>query len=177
MSWQGHDITNRQNTIMKTDQDQFLTAMRDVASTVAVITARDADGQRFGATVTSYCSVSASPPSLLICLNRSSTIFGIVEQHRRFTLNLMAEGDEAIANRFAGFDDHMIRDRFDGIEINDQTAFDCTVIQSIEASTHQVFIAAVDGITLADRRPLLYHQRRYHSLEGERKMRQKETVA
>ena len=51
----------------------FIHAMRGVAARVTVVTTNGKAGQR-GATVSAFCSVSADPPTILVCLNKSSGI-------------------------------------------------------------------------------------------------------
>ena len=51
----------------------FIHAMRGVAASVTVVTTNGKAGRR-GATVSAFCSVSADPPTILVCLNKSSGI-------------------------------------------------------------------------------------------------------
>ena len=52
-------------------RDNFLQGMAHAASTVSVITTDGAHG-REGVTVSAMCSVSADPPSLLVCVHHLS---------------------------------------------------------------------------------------------------------
>ena len=54
-------------------RDLFIKGMRQVASSVAVVTTLGAHG-RHGATVSAFSSVSADPPQLLVCLRSASRI-------------------------------------------------------------------------------------------------------
>ena len=60
-------------------RDNFLQAMRRVASSVTVVTTDGPHG-RHGATVSAFCSVSADPPSVLICLRADSRIESRIQE-------------------------------------------------------------------------------------------------
>lgn len=74
----------------------FKGAMRRLASTVAIITARNEDTW-FGMAATAVTSVAADPPSLLIAVNRNASLHAPVADSSRFCVNLLsAEHDELI---------------------------------------------------------------------------------
>ena len=52
---------------MTAPRQAFIDAMRQVASTVTVVTTDGPEGQA-GATVSAFASLSAAPPSVLVCL-------------------------------------------------------------------------------------------------------------
>ena len=52
---------------------QFRLAMRKLASTVTVLTTREAD-EHHGMAATAVTSLSTEPPSLLVCVNRSASL-------------------------------------------------------------------------------------------------------
>ena len=54
-------------------KSDFRKAMRRLTSAVTVITTAHED-RRYGMTATAVTSVSADPPSLLICVNRSASL-------------------------------------------------------------------------------------------------------
>ncbi len=81
--------------------DNFRQAMRCFANSVCIVAARN--GQtRGGATVTSVCSVSLSPPSLLVCINRNSASRNLLHESRFFSVSILTEEDSALADVFAG---------------------------------------------------------------------------
>lgn len=153
------------------DRAAFIDAMRTVASSVAVVTT-DGPAGRHGATVSSFCSVSADPPSMLVCLNAGSRIAKLVEGNSVFNINVLPQGADDIANRFAGAEDARITDRFDGIACSDSqvpaimgaTVLTCHVIQAIKSGSHQIFIGQVSAICGSLQRPLAYHNGAYHQV-------------
>jgi len=146
----------------------FISAMRGVAHSVCVVTTQGVNG-RAGATVSAFSSVSADPPTALICLNTDTRIATEVVANGFFNINILPEAATAIANRFAGMDDETIEDRFDGIELVDSeypvlkgaTLFHCQVQEAITAGSHRVIIGLVlESEQVADR-PLMYFNGAY----------------
>lgn len=160
----GQDIASR---------DAFIAAMRCVASSVSVVTT-DGTAGRHGATVSAFCSVSADPPTALVCLNMSSKIARLVRENGAFKLNVLPAGASDIADRFAGRHDAEIEDRFDGVSISGRvpglvgaTTLCCTLTQAVEAGTHLVCIGEVNEVELGADMPLTYLAGRYHPLSSE----------
>ena len=141
----------------------FITAMRGVAHSVCVVTTQGAGG-RAGATVSAFSSVSADPPTALICLNTETRIATDVVANGFFNINILPQTAIHIANRFAGMDDEKVQDRFDGIELVDAeypvlkgaTLFHCQVQEAITAGSHKVIIGLVLESRQVAERPLMY---------------------
>ena len=79
----------------------FRLAMREFASGVAIVTCANGK-ERAGCTATALASLSLSPPSLVICLERSSSTLAILTQAGAFAVNILAAQHGALASRFAG---------------------------------------------------------------------------
>jgi len=79
----------------------FRLAMREFASGVAIVTCASGK-ERAGCTATALTSLSLSPPSLVICLERSSSTLAVLTQAGAFAVNILAAQHEALASRFAG---------------------------------------------------------------------------
>jgi flavin reductase (DIM6/NTAB) family NADH-FMN oxidoreductase RutF len=149
----------------------FIEAMRMVASSVAVVTT-DGDAGCHGATVNAFSSVSADPPTMLVCLRAQSKISQMVMQNGVFNLNVLSDGADYTASRFAGAHDAEIADRFDGIacdrngvpSIDGATTFKCTVGQSMMSGSHQIYIGHVTAIDGGVDLPLTYMNGTFHSV-------------
>jgi len=154
-------------------RDDFLTAMRYVANSVTVVTT-DGAGGRSGATVSAFSSVSADPPTILVCLNAQSNTLEAVKQNRHFCVNVLPEGAKHIAERFAGFHDHDVDDRFSGIDlsstgdpspaISGATAFTCELTDMVESGSHFICIGRVTETHAGNFTPLIYMDRKYKRL-------------
>src|SRR6218665_3876124 len=79
----------------------FKAAMRHLAGAVSVITTGRGD-QRTGFTATSVSSFSMEPPAMLVCLNRTSSSWPVLQEHQGFCINVLAHDQLHVADRFAG---------------------------------------------------------------------------
>jgi flavin reductase (DIM6/NTAB) family NADH-FMN oxidoreductase RutF len=68
---------------------------------VAVVST-DGDGGRIAQTVSAVCSVSADPPTLLVCINRASPVPDVLRANGVLGVSLLAAGQEHVAETFAG---------------------------------------------------------------------------
>ena len=156
----------------------FKNGMRRLASGVSIISTVH-EGTFHGLAATAVTSVSADPPTLLVCVNRSASSHDPLVDSRRFCVNVLAEEDHDIATRFGSSLDRA--SRFQSREwtklttgapalIGSLACFDCTVVDIIAASTHTLlFGQVVDLRTWADEvKPLLFWDGRYHLRSDQR---------
>lgn len=151
----------------------FLEGMRQVASSVTVVTT-DGPAGRYGATVSAFSSVSADPPTVLVCLRSNSRICSAVRLNRVFTVSVLTEQLGEVARTFAGEFDTTRADRFDGIGIEPiaglapgirgATIFACTVAELIERHTHTILLGHVVHVATVRHPPLLYHCAAYRGI-------------
>ncbi len=149
----------------------FIHAMRAVASSVTVVTT-DGPAGRHGATVSAFCSVSADPPSALVCLKADSRIARSVAANGAFCVNVLPQSRRDIADRFAGCHDDHVPDRFDGIDctlerglmpgIDGATVFSCVLKETVEFGSHLIFIGHVADLKEGATEPLAYLNGAYH---------------
>ena len=149
----------------------FISAMRGVGTSVTVVTTNGKAGRR-GATVSAFCSVSADPPTILVCLNGSSGIADAVAENGRFNVNILRADQEAIARRFAGHDDGHVTDRFDNIdcgasdipEITGSMILCCETQSLVPSTSHTIVIARVYAVKHLHLAPLTYLNGDFHQL-------------
>lgn len=150
--------------------DAFRLAMRQVATSVAIVTTVD-DGVDYGMTATAFASVSMAPPTLLIIVNEMAAIYRPLSESGRFCLNILDEGQEHVARRFAAQPSDQSRFQI-GEWVRDcsQPArllcargwINCIVEIAIPAGTHSIFLGTVTGAHSRDAgAPLLYLDGRY----------------
>ncbi len=152
----------------------FLEAMRSVASSVTIVTS-DGPAGCHGATVSAFCSVSADPPSALVCLDARSRIAEIVRENRAFCVNVLPEDRADLSERFAGRLDswiadrmaetHWSRSRHPAPKLPEATAFSCELVRTVTEGSHIVCIGRVTEVQIGAEAPLIYHQRTYRRLE------------
>lgn len=158
---------------MSCDANDFRLGMRRLAAGVTVITSCLED-QRTGMTATAVCSLSASPPRLLACVNLRGTTYRFASVSRRMAVNVLAVHQEQVARDFSSADkclgrlfaDGGWRDA-DGLPVLDNAAavFECSVEQMLVMDTHAVLIGSVVRVHVSDATaPLLYADGAYAAL-------------
>lgn len=160
-------------TEQTTLRDDFLNAMRYVANSVTVVTT-DGPAGKSGATVSAFSSLSADPPSVLVCLNLDSNTLEAIRDNKHFCVNVLPEGARHIAERFAGFHDDEIEDRFSGIDltttgdpspaISGATSFTCDLENMVESGSHAICIGRVIETHAGNFTPLIYMDRKFKRL-------------
>lgn len=155
--------------------EAYREGMASLAAAVNVVTAQGPEG-KVGFTATAVTSVSDNPATLLVCLNRNSSVHKAFEQSRYLAINTLANGQDSFSNLFAGkvpmaerFEEGKWSTLSTGSPILNEAAvsFDCIVTEFKSVATHDViFCQVVDIKQNAEAGSLLYCQRKYHSLEG-----------
>jgi flavin reductase ActVB len=83
------------------DLSTFKRAMGSFPSGVVIAITRDAGGEPWGFTASSFSSVSLDPPLVLLCLGKSAECHAAFAAAVHFSVSILAAGDEALATRFA----------------------------------------------------------------------------
>lgn len=118
-------------------------------------------------TATAVASVTADPARLLVCINRSTWAHGIITQSNILGVNVLGNDALDLAKRFAGgvrpeekFAEGSWSASHEGAPLLGEAlaSFDCRVSESIEASTHDIFICDVLGVLVREtvNDPLIY---------------------
>src|SRR5690554_6237827 len=127
--------------------------MRRLASGVSVLSARDEHGDRFAMTVSLVTSVSDTPPSLLVCVNKQVAVEGHVSTlGSHFAINILGQDQKDISNACAGMKGY--QDRFaigDWRQDEDkvpwlgdaQAVFFCASDKVVGYGTHHIVIGRI----------------------------------
>ena len=145
--------------------DLFRQAMRHIPGSVAVVTT-ELDGHRYGMTATAISSVSAEPPQLLVCVNRTSRSADMISQAGKFGVSHLAAHQESAARDFAN-PTMTAEERFAGSEwittgmgvpllVGAEVMFGCSVEEEIHSGTHSIFIGRIHDARYEPNRSLLY---------------------
>jgi flavin reductase ActVB len=158
------------------DAEAFKAAMRVLAAGVVMVTARQGD-QLYGLTISACCSLSASPPRILISLAETASCLPAVLETRRFGLSILRAGQRPLAELGAVPGGPKEVDAFS--ESPDGTVtmiagalahLDCSVDQTFPISDHVLVIGNVEHAVsvpvdeLEEPGPLLYFNRTFHAL-------------
>lgn len=151
-------------------KDAFRNAMSVLASAVNVVTT-DGPAGRAGFTATAVCSVSDEPPSLLVCLNRSASVYDIFQTNDHLCVNTLTCEQQALSNLFGG--KTAMDERFASADWSTDVSgapmlddalinFDCRISNRVAAGSHDILICEILAIRQRDSGDgLVYFQRRY----------------
>jgi flavin reductase (DIM6/NTAB) family NADH-FMN oxidoreductase RutF len=139
-------------------RSEFLEAMATVADGVVLVTC-SVDGRAWGVTATSFASVSADPPTVVVSLRTSSTAARAIASSRRYGVVVLGAEHEELARASSvpgaakfvdGLDDAPAR-------------LECDVVRAVVVGDHTVFFGRVAAAwhSGVPSDPLVYHRRRY----------------
>ena len=94
-------MTMAEATATETLTETFRASMRVFAGTVCLLTARDAQGGFHGMAVSSAGSLSMDPPSMMVAVNRGTSIHPVISQTGFFCLNLLMQRHAPLLERFS----------------------------------------------------------------------------
>lgn len=154
------------------DPDAFRSVLGRFASGVTVLTTRKASTD-VGMTVSSFCSLSLTPPLVLACVDKNADLHHLLPHGQRVVFNILSATQEALSRRFSEEEGSR---RFDGVGlrrdshgvavIEDVLAWiEGAIVAQHDGGDHSIFIAQVDGASSQDLRPLLYYRGGYAELE------------
>jgi flavin reductase (DIM6/NTAB) family NADH-FMN oxidoreductase RutF len=149
----------------------FIDAMSRAASGVTVVTTAGPAG-RFGQTVSAMCSVTADPPTLLVCIKSTSVIVSGIREHQSFGVNLLRADQRRVADSFAGRSTYGAPYDFDSARwdtlkteapllVGAVGRFDCKLSTVLEVGSHTVLFGEVQAADSSPGTPLLYARRSY----------------
>jgi flavin reductase (DIM6/NTAB) family NADH-FMN oxidoreductase RutF len=154
------------------DPDLFRSVLGRFATSVTVLSARDANGADHGMTVSAFSSVSLNPPLVLACVDKTASIYDILFKTDDIGISILSDKQEECSRRFAEKD----ADRFDALEIqrgvsgvallkNAHAHLECRIVARHDGGDHTIFVAAVEQAVALGGHPLLYYRGGYAQLE------------
>jgi flavin reductase (DIM6/NTAB) family NADH-FMN oxidoreductase RutF len=156
---------------MPIDRTELRRVMGHFATGVTVITTRDLDGKPYGLTANALCSVSLSPPLLLVCIDKGAESHPAFDGSRRFAINILGIEQEDLSRRFAvsGGDKFVdVPYRTGTLEVplleGALGVAECRVVSVHDAGDHTIFVGEVEHLEAADGDPLLFFRGRYRRL-------------
>lgn len=148
----------------------FRQGMANLGAAVNVITTNGEAGKA-GFTASAVCSVSDSPPTLLVCLNRSASVFETFKRNKTLCVNTLANHQQHLSNLFGGKTpmperfsqgEWGILDTLAPVLQDALVSFDCEIVQSMSVGSHDVLICEVKAIQQQQgKNALMYFNRSY----------------
>lgn len=149
-------------------------AMALVTSAVHLVTT-DGPAGRAGFTATAVCSVSDAPPTLLVCINRSSSAYAAFKGNSALCVSTLGSENRGIAGAFGGktpMDDRFAAGTWHtlktGVPVLNGAlvAFDCRIVERHLVGTHDVLYCEVQAVaTSDDGEVLVYYERGFHTIQ------------
>lgn len=160
---------------MDVSATSFREGMSCLGAAVSLITSGGPEG-RHGMTASAVCSITDSPPTLLVCVNQNNRSHDVFNGNGNLCVNVLGGQHIALADTFAGRGDTT---RFESgswttlttgapVLADAMVAFDCRIIERRAIGTHSVFYARVVGLLKSAQaaETLIWFDRRYHPLKA-----------
>lgn len=172
-SSQLHVILQIHRNIVMVEATVFKNAMSSLTSAVNVVTTVGESGYH-GFTASAVCSVTDTPPTLLVCMNKSSRSHAYFVESKILTVNVLAAQHEHLSNVFASkmsseerFKHGTWTELATGAPVLEDAlvSFDCQIEQIQEVGTHTIFICPIVAIQQNPQdHSLVYFNRAYHQV-------------
>ncbi|WP_338534328.1 4-hydroxyphenylacetate 3-monooxygenase reductase subunit [Leclercia adecarboxylata] len=152
---------------------RFRDAMASLSAAVNVITT-DGDAGRCGITATAVCSVTDTPPSVMVCLNANSAMNPVFQGNGKLCINVLNHEQEFMARHFAGMTGMAMEERFtfscwqkgslaQPVLKEALASLEGEISQVQTIGTHLVYLVAIKHIHLSpEGHGLIYFKRRFH---------------
>jgi flavin reductase (DIM6/NTAB) family NADH-FMN oxidoreductase RutF len=166
-----------ESSIVSFDERAFRDALSVFPTGVAVVTAFSDAGERLGLTVSSFNSVSLSPPLVQFSVSRAAYGFAAWQRVDRYAVNILNEDQEIMSNRFA----RVLGEKWEGVSVlpgetgvpilpNVLVSLECVAHARHDGGDHEIFIGrvvAISALHAAMPRPLVFFRGRYGKLSIE----------
>lgn len=155
-------------------RQKFRDAMSRLGAAVNIITT-DGPAGRNGLTASAVCSVTDTPPTLLVCVNRAASAHAALKANGALCVNILAGRHETLSDDF-GRHGVAAEQRFAQgswtrlvtgapVLVDAVASFDCAIAKVAEIGTHSVFFCEVREIaTGLQPEGLIYFNRLYHHI-------------
>lgn len=150
----------------------FLAQMRRIPGSVAIVAGSTGD-DRGGLVVTAWSSLSADPPMVLVCVNRSASAHDLIVRAGAFGLSVLPADADDVVGHFSGQGGLTGADRFVAPLWVDGPAhqplfkraivgFECVINDVHQHATHSILIGRVEAMIASDDgQPMLYQHGKF----------------
>ena len=153
------------------DPREFRNTLGRFATGVTIITT-EVEGEIHGMTANAFVSVSLHPPLILVSVDNRARAIEHLNASNRYGVSILAEEHEVYSNHFAGRPVEGLDISF--VRINDMPLLEeavahlvATVVQTIPAGDHTLYLGQVEYLSWQDKRPLLFYAGQYTQLAAD----------
>lgn len=158
-------------------EQEFKGALRQLASGVTVVTAEH-EGERYGITVSAFASISLSPPIVMVSINNTSVLSGMIVASEHFAVHILSSDQESVSALFAASVPGSEKYGELSVELGVSGApmfagalavLDCVLDQTLEVGTHTLMFGRVVHVNSEPEpgSPLIYYHRKYWTIFGQ----------
>lgn len=154
----------------------FRSGMSLLASAVNVVTTKGVSGC-YGFTASAVCSVTDTPPTLLVCINKSSNSYKHFIENKILAVNVLGSHHQLVSSAFSSkmnpeerFKHGIWTELKTGAPVLEDSlvSFDCQIERVQETGTHDIFICRIVAIQQNQQsQGLVYFNRAYHHVGQE----------
>jgi flavin reductase (DIM6/NTAB) family NADH-FMN oxidoreductase RutF len=162
----GMEINNKTAPV---DPQLFRRVMGRFATGVTVITAA-AGGKTHGMTANAFMSGSLEPPLCVVSVAKRARMHAFMTTSEHFAVNILAEGQEQVADYFARKSKSETGTDFatiDGVPVLAEASARilAEMVASHDCGDHTLFIGHIRSMSTDDRPPLVFHAARFGAFE------------
>jgi len=161
----------------ETSSEAFRNALRHFPAGVTIVSIK-AGAEVHGLTVSAFAPISPEPPLIMVAIDHRHSAHSLLQKEDAvFAVNILAENEMELSNRFAWTKDEDRFDRGDWGEavtgapvLGDALAWlDCRIHARYPAGTHTIYVGEVQEINVPrpDEAPLVFWNRDYRKLFGD----------
>ncbi len=156
---------------MPIEKNHLRQVMGHFATGVTIITTLTKAGELHGLTANAFTSVSLEPPLLLISVDKKAESWPAFEESKVFTVNILAEDQEALSRKFAvsggnKFEGVAYRIGANGAPIVEGVlAFiECTLYAAYDGGDHSIYLGEIQQAEIHEGKPLVFFRGGYRAL-------------
>jgi flavin reductase len=161
--------------VISPEAQAFRNGMSRLGAAVNIVTT-DGPAGRHGLTVSAVCSVTDTPPTLLVCINKNSYSHDAFAENGVVCVNVLGPAHESLSKSFARWtgEDRFASTTWHSLSTgapvlgDAAVAFDCKIVERQSRGTHTVFFCEVQATEAAEGEAdgLVWFARRFHPLEA-----------
>lgn len=155
-------LLNRSATMTTPDLDLMKQVNRQFVTGVTVVTTMDDETPR-GLAVNAFSSISLEPPTVMVCVQRTSSTHDCLFRARHLAINILSTDQMDVVSTFAG----KAADKFADIAwspapygspliAGSSAQMEVEIRERLQASTHTVFVGRVVHAEVTEAAPMVY---------------------
>jgi len=155
---------------MPIEPDAFRQTLGRFPSGVTVVTFARPDGAVHGITVSSFMSLSLTPPLVGVAIGHKARAHDMLPGLARFGVSVLAQDQAAVSDHFAGRPVPLSGDPFEGLDghpvlLGAAAQLVCDVVDQVPVGDHTLVVGRIEHARVRAAAALAYAQGRYGRVE------------